>query len=94
MFFMDALSRFVIGVLVSVVCCVLWAMTLLSLPAILTGGGFLTPDLPFTRSAFYGLTAGIGHGILMAVFFTKIHQRSRLFLLALSLQRSCSYADS
>ncbi len=61
---MDTLSQFVIGILVSVVCWVLWAMTLLSLPPyISSGGGFmsLTPDLSFARSAFYGLIVGIAH---------------------------------
>lgn len=38
-----------------------FSMAVLSLPAILSGGGFLIPDLPFTQSAFYGVILGIIH---------------------------------
>ncbi|HLA94742.1 MAG TPA: hypothetical protein VK612_03400 [Pyrinomonadaceae bacterium] len=42
-------------------------MSLLSLPSILTGGGFLIPDMPFSESAKWGLGVGLVHGFLMAL---------------------------
>ncbi len=59
--------QFIIIVLISTIVWVLTSMTLLSLPAILTGGGFLIPNSPFFESATWGLVAGIAHGLLAAI---------------------------
>lgn len=60
-----------IGILISIICWVLFSMTILSLPAILTGGGFLIPGLPFVKSALYGLIVGVVHGSLTVVLSYK-----------------------
>jgi hypothetical protein len=63
-----------INIVISVICWVLFSMAVLSLPAILSGGGFLIPDLPFTRSAFYGLILGFFHGCIISgiIYLFKI----------------------
>lgn len=53
-----------VNILVSVICWVLFSMSILSFYGILTGGGFLVPDLPLTTSAFYGLFLGLLHGCI------------------------------
>ena len=43
------------------------AVSLLSLPSKLTGGGMFIPNMSFSESAKYGLIAGLVHGIFMAL---------------------------
>lgn len=63
-------SQILISVLISVAVWVITAVALLSLPAILTGGGFLIPNAPFSQSAGYGLAAGVFHGLLTGLIIS------------------------
>jgi hypothetical protein len=81
---METISQFIpqafVNILISVICWILFSITVLSLPAMLTGGGFLTPDLPITRSIFYGFLVGIAHGLLTTLLTYKQQSTFRIFI--------------
>ena len=70
------LSQILVSVMISVAVWMIFSVSLLSVAGMFTGGGGfidLTPHLPLSQSALYGLAVGVVHGLLtgLIVYFHK-----------------------